>query len=121
MNEKLKELLARHDATADERHAANLLQAQAWTDERARRHQMWLNDRVKEVERIRRQERVRQLVREHMAALVEAAHEDVPLEELLWGAVRYAVGALTCFELDEPVSLKVRRLGRNMDGSPIAF
>ncbi len=106
MSKNIHQILTSIDTYASECRAASMERAKKFREETDRSHQ--------------RSGRMRAHVRGSMATLIDSHQsEGVPPEEWFWLTLKYCAAALAHCDLDEPVDLKIRRLGRNMKEKPI--
>ncbi len=88
----------------------------------AQRRREWQDDMARRTAVMERAELVRQKARELAGAVLDPERNGgLPVDEVLLAMLNYCAGSLACLQLDEPASLKVRRLGRTMDTNPVVF
>lgn len=122
MNEKLCDLLAKFERESETRHEQRIKQAKDLRSKADRMRQKWLAQQEIDAIELEEYEHKRNLVRGLMMKFVEPAQcENVPLEEILWFTILFCAGALACYDLADPVDLKLRRLGRQMQTTQVEF
>ena len=122
MNNKYQECLKVNDDRVQSEHEQRLEELKATKARLAYRRE---EEAAALEEAVRREERsaeVRRKVRELCTPLLDPQRNgELPIDELLEGALRWVAGCLNLQELDEPAGLKVRRLGRLMAEQTVVF